>query len=58
MPKNQALSVAVVFFIIAVTLSTVIFPDDRLVVKIAMFASGVAFGAAISAVISNRRQTL
>ena len=47
MQNQPTLALTIVFAIIAISLSTVVFPDDRMVVKLAMFACGVATGAAL-----------
>ena len=58
MQKRMTISLTVLFFIIAIAVSTVAFPDDRMVVKIAMFAIGIAVGMGLAGVLNiNNRQT-
>jgi hypothetical protein len=53
--RNTALALTIVFAIIAFTAITVFYANDRLVVKITMFAIGTAFGASPVSFIIQRR---
>lgn len=54
---NNSRVLLLICCILAIALNSVAFPNDRLVVKIAMFAIGVAVGGAFSTiVIDNKNQ--
>lgn len=55
MNKNSLLALTMLFIVVAVALNTVIFTEDRLVVKVAMFASGIAVGIMLRSSLSIRR---
>lgn len=55
MNKNSLLALTMLFVIVAVALNTVVFTEDRLVVKVAMFASGIAVGIMLRSSLSIRR---
>jgi len=55
MNKNSLLALTMLFIVVAVALNTVVFTEDRLVVKVAMFASGIAVGIMLRSSLSIRR---
>ena len=55
MSNRMSIAIMILFIVLAIALSTVAFANDRMVVKIAMFAAGIGFGIAITRVFGDIR---